>query len=218
MLYCGLFSRFVVDALECLAKDSAGGLASDWTHGCILMRLCLIHIELTSRRVAGLSSSGVPRRGCELGDAICARPVDETRMNRWVILLGVLAECQHISENKCRPNDVGLERARGRDGEVLCATPVLGNVPLLFLLIIIIVTFYSMSSLPIYLTCFCFIGRGHIPCLCRVVVDVSFGVKKRNRYICRWIEIDMRRGLWGGMTLIHAGRVEDLIPIGIRQL
>ena len=190
MLYCRLFSRFIVDALECLATDSAGGLVSDWTHGRILMRLCLMHIELTSRRQAGLSSSGMPRRGCEIGDAICARPVDETRMSRWVILSDMLAECQNISENKRRPNNVELGRAR----------PVVSDdVPLLFLLIITIVTFYSMNSLPFFLPCFCVTGCGHIPCGRRVVIDVSLGVTKRYRGICIGIERGIVHSLRDGV-------------------
>ena len=57
---------------------SAGGLLSDWTHGCLQMRLCPIHVERTSRRGADVSSSRALRLVCKLGDAGCARPVNGT--------------------------------------------------------------------------------------------------------------------------------------------
>ena len=42
----------------------------------------------------------VLRLVCELGDAGCTRPMDDTRMSRWVFLLALLALYHNVSENK----------------------------------------------------------------------------------------------------------------------
>ena len=138
---------------------------------------------MTSRREAGLSSSGVQRLGCELGDVSCARSV------------GVLAEYQVVRENYPRPSRVEYERAR----------PVPDNLPPVFLFIINIVSFYNVNAMPIYFTCSCVTGRGHMPCRCHVDIGVSPRVM-------------IGYSLKGVAMLAHAGRVEGLIPKGVRQL
>ena len=192
---CRLFSRFVIDAMKCLATLSAGGFLSDRTHGCIMRRLFPIHIEMTSRRRGDLSPSGVRRLVLELGDACCTRPVVETSMSQWIIFLGILAECQDINESNPRPNQVKLEIAK--------LAP--DNVPILFPLIGTIVAIYSIDALPIYLTYIYVVGRCHMPCCRRVVIGARPGVTKRHSRICRWVERWMECSLGSGAILIHVG-------------
>ena len=159
-----LFPWFIIDALECLATLSTRGSLSDWAHRCILMRLCL------SRREAILGPSWMLSLVRELGDVGYAR-VNEARISRWVILLGVLASCRKVGE--ARPNQVELERARH----------VKDSVPPLVLLISYTVTFCSTNTLRIYLTGFCVTGHGHMPCRRRAVIGGSLKVSKRHRRI-----------------------------------
>ena len=121
-----------------------------------------------------------------------------------MILLGVLVSCRKVGENKARPNQVELERA----GHVK------DNVPPLVLLIIYIVTFYSIDALRSYLTCSwsCVTSRGHMPCRRRAVIDGGLNGTKRHRRGCRDIERGIGRSLRGGVTLDRAGRVGGLIP------
>ena len=204
---CRLFSRFVIDAMKCPAALLARGFLSDQTHGCIMRRLFPIHIEMTSRRGAELSPSGVLPLVRELGDACCTRAVDETRMSRWIILLGLLAECQKISKSNPRPNEVKLESVR----------PAPGNVPLLFPLIGTIVAIYSIDAPPIDLTYICIVSRCHLPCRRRIVMSARFGVTKRQSRICRGVERGIGCSLGSGVILIHVGWVGGLILKGICQ-
>ena len=147
------------------------------------MRLCL------SRREAILGPSWMLSLVRELGDVSYAR-VNEARISRWVILLGVLASCRKVGE--ARPNQVELERARH----------VKDSVPPLVLLISYTVTFCSTNTLRIYLTGFCVTGHGHMPCRRRAVIGGSLKVSKRHIG---------RRSFRSNVILDRAGGVEGLM-------
>ena len=124
-------------------------------------------------------------------------------MSHWVILLGMLAKCQNISESDPGSNQVKLESAK--------LAP--DNVPLLCPLIGTIVALYSIDALPIYLTYICVVGRCHMPCY-RVVMGVRPGVTKRHNRICKGVEREMGCSLGSG---VHVGWVEGWILKGVRQ-